>query len=125
MDLLVERKVLDNWLGRDEAVVNLINKLCHQIVEGNHSCYHDISEWINEHYMGSWSKLTASHKSQHFRDFLRGSITVVRILALFFSFWSFLRPFVSLRRTSVVPCVFVVDLWSVWIEGEGEGERVE
>ena len=25
VDLLVEKKVLDNWLGRDEAVVNLIN----------------------------------------------------------------------------------------------------
>ena len=56
VDLLVERKVLDNWLGRDEAVVNLINELCHQIVEGNHSCYHDISEWINEHYLGANSR---------------------------------------------------------------------
>nr|POE50194.1 hypothetical protein CFP56_73175 [Quercus suber] len=35
VDLLVEKKVLDNWLGRDEAVVNLINKLCHQIVEAS------------------------------------------------------------------------------------------
>ena len=87
VDLLVERKVLDNWLGRDEAVVNLINELCHQIVEGNHSCYHDISERINEYYMGYWSKLMASLKSQYFRrDFWRGSITVAGILALFFAF---------------------------------------
>ena len=86
VDLLVERKVLDNWLGRDEAVVNLINKLCHQIVEGNHSCYDDISERINEYYMGYWSKLMASLKSQYFRDFWRGSITVAGILALFFAF---------------------------------------
>ena len=97
VDLLVEKKVLDNWLGRDEAVVNLINKICHQIVECNHSCYHDLSERIDDHYMGYWSKLMASLKSQYFRDFWRGSITVAGILALFFAFWSFLRPFVSLR----------------------------
>ena len=52
----------------------------------------------------------ASLKSQYFRDFWRGSIIVVGILALFFAFGSFLRPFFSLRWTYVVQCVFVGDL---------------
>lgn len=32
VDLLVEKKILVNWLGNNEAVATLINKLCHQIV---------------------------------------------------------------------------------------------
>nr|POF14546.1 hypothetical protein CFP56_36720 [Quercus suber] len=33
VDLLVEKKVLVNWLGSNKAVATLINKLAHQIVE--------------------------------------------------------------------------------------------
>ena len=98
VDLLVEKKVLVNWLGSNKAVAILINRLSQQIVEGNHSRYHKLSEKLNEHYENCWNKLMASFTSLYFRDFWRGTATVAGILLLFFSFMNFLRPFVFSHR---------------------------
>uniref|UniRef100_A0A7N2LFC0 Uncharacterized protein n=1 Tax=Quercus lobata TaxID=97700 RepID=A0A7N2LFC0_QUELO len=92
VDLLVEKKILVNWLGNNEAVATLINKLCHQIVEGNRSCYYELSEQIRGHYSNCWSKLMASFTNLYFRDFWRGTTTVIAIVVLFFTFWNFVTP---------------------------------
>uniref|UniRef100_A0A7N2LF88 Uncharacterized protein n=1 Tax=Quercus lobata TaxID=97700 RepID=A0A7N2LF88_QUELO len=92
VDLLVEKKILVNWLGNNEAVATLVNKLCHQIVEGNRSCYYELSEQIRGHYSNCWSKLMASFTNLYFRDFWRGTTTVVAIVVLFFTFWNFVTP---------------------------------
>ena len=89
VDLLVEKKVLVNWLGNNEAVATLINKLSHQIVEGNQSCYYELSEKIRGHYSSCWSKLMATLTHEYFRDFWRGTTTLVAIVVLFFTFWNF------------------------------------
>ncbi|XP_030963875.1 uncharacterized protein LOC115985039 [Quercus lobata] len=94
VDLLVEKKVIVNWLGDNKAVATLINKLREQIVEANHSCYGELSKNIQGHYDNVWSKVMASFTTLYFKDFWRGTATVVGIMALFFSFWSFLKPFV-------------------------------
>ncbi|KAL4599798.1 hypothetical protein ACB092_11G152600 [Castanea dentata] len=94
VDLLVEKNIIVNWLGNNKAVAILINHLCQQIVEGNHSCYFDLSEKIKDHYSSRWSKLMASFTNLYFKDFWRGTATVVGIMVLFFAFWNFLRPFV-------------------------------
>ena len=93
VDLLVEKNVIVNWLGNNKAVAILINALCQQIVESN-SCYFLLSEKINDHYSSRWSKLMASFTNLYFKDFWRGTATVVGIMVLFFAFWNFLRPFV-------------------------------
>ena len=89
VDLLVEKKVLVNWLGNNKAVATLINKLCIQIVEGNQSCYYELSERIHGHYSSYWSKLMATLTHEYFRDFWRGTTTLVAIVVLFFTFWNF------------------------------------
>ena len=94
VDLLVEKNVIVNWLGNNKAVATLINGLCQQIVEGNHSCYFELSEKIKDHYTSRWSKLMASLTNLYFKDFWRGTATVVGIMVLLFAFWNFLRPFV-------------------------------
>ncbi|KAK9998813.1 hypothetical protein SO802_018416 [Lithocarpus litseifolius] len=93
VDLLVEKNVIVSLLGNNKAVATLINALCQQIVEGN-SCYFELSEEIKDHYTSRWSKLMASLTNLYFKDFWRGTATVVGIMALFFTFWNFLRPFV-------------------------------
>ncbi|XP_050282438.1 putative UPF0481 protein At3g02645 [Quercus robur] len=98
VDLLVEKKVLVNWLGSNKAVAILINRLSQQIVEGNRSRYHDLSKQLNRHYENCWNKLMASFTSLYFRDFWRGTATVAGILLLFFAFMNFLRPFVFSHR---------------------------
>nr|POF24974.1 hypothetical protein CFP56_52089 [Quercus suber] len=94
VDVLVEKNVIVNWLGNNEAVATLINKLCEQIVEGNHSCYYELSQKIRGHYSSRWSKLMASFTNLYFKDFWKGTTIVVGIMVLFFAFWNFLRPFV-------------------------------
>ncbi|KAM4081783.1 hypothetical protein ACJW30_11G118400 [Castanea mollissima] len=93
VDLLVEKNVIVNWLGSNKAVAILINALCQQIVEGN-SCYFELNEKIKHHYSSRWSKLMASFTNLYFKDYWRGTATVVGIMVLFFAFWNFLRPFV-------------------------------
>ncbi|KAM3685462.1 hypothetical protein ACJW31_11G119500 [Castanea mollissima] len=93
VDLLVEKNVIVNWLGSNKAVAILINALCQQIVEGN-SRYFDLNEKIKHHYSSRWSKLMASFTNLYFKDFWRGTATVVGIMVLSFAFWNFLRPFV-------------------------------
>ena len=97
VDLLVEKKVLVNWLGNNKAVATLINKLCIQIVEGNQSCYYELSERIHGHYSSYWSKLMASFTSLYFRDFWRGITTVVGILVVVLTLGNFVTPFVIHR----------------------------
>ena len=94
VDLLVEKKVIVNWLGDNKAVATLINKLREQIVEANHTCYWELSKKIQGHYDNVWSKVMASFTTLYFKDFWRGTATVVGIMVLFFSFWNFLKPFV-------------------------------
>ena len=94
VDLLVEKNIIVNWLGNNKAVAVLINHLCQQIVEGNHSCYFDLSEKIKHHYSSCWSKLMGSFTNLYFKDFWRGTATVVGIMVLLFTVWNFARPFV-------------------------------
>ena len=94
VDLLVEKNIIVNWLGNNKAAAVLINHLCLQIIEGNHSCYFELSKKIKDHYTNPWSKLMASLTNLYFKDFWRGMATVVGIMVLLFAFWNFLRPFV-------------------------------
>ncbi|XP_018819916.1 UPF0481 protein At3g47200-like isoform X2 [Juglans regia] len=99
VDLLVEKKVIVNQLGSDEAVATLVNKLGHQIVEVN-SCHYKLSRKLNEHYEDFWNRNMATLTTVYFRDIWRGTATVVGILILFLTVWNiFLRHFVKMPRT--------------------------
>jgi hypothetical protein len=97
VDLLVEKKVIVNWLGNNEAVANLINSLAHPILNANYSFYYEVNEKIHRHYSSRWSKLMASCTNLYFRDFWRGTATVVGFVFLIFTFGTFLTPFVLHR----------------------------
>ncbi|KAF5469993.1 hypothetical protein F2P56_010547 [Juglans regia] len=99
VDLLVEKKVIVNQLGSDEAVATLVNKLGHQIVEVN-SCHYKLSQKLNEHYEDFWNRNMATLTTVYFRDIWRGTATVVGIVILFLTVWNiFLRHFVKMPRT--------------------------
>jgi hypothetical protein len=94
VDLLVEKKVIVNNIGSNAAVANMINKLSTEISEGK-SCYYDIAQEINKYRDNHWNHIMASMKSIYFRDFWRGTTTVVGLIVLGFTFWGFLRPYVK------------------------------
>jgi hypothetical protein len=91
--LLVEKKVIVNRRGSSKEVTTLINRLGHEIVEGE-SCYYELYRRLNEHCDDRWNRLVASLTSVYFKDFWRGTATFAGILVLGFTFVNFLRPFV-------------------------------
>ncbi|XP_062173379.1 UPF0481 protein At3g47200-like [Alnus glutinosa] len=99
VDLLVEKKVIVNQVGSDEAVAMLVNKLGHQILtEG--SCYYELSQRLNGHYEDFWNRNMATLTTTYFRDIWRGTATVVGIIFLLLTFWNiFLRHFVKMPRS--------------------------
>ena len=96
VDLLVEKKVIINQLGSDEALARLVNKLGHHIVAED-SCYFELSKKLNGHYDDFWNRNMATLTTTYFRDIWRGTATVVGIIFLLLTFWNiFLRHFVKM-----------------------------
>jgi hypothetical protein len=75
-------------------VAKLINKLCDQIVVSESSYFHYIGEKLNKHYEYRLNRTMATLKREYFPNVFRGTATVVGLIVLGFTFWSFLRPFV-------------------------------
>jgi hypothetical protein len=93
VDLLVDKKVIANHLGSNTAVVALINKLGNQIVEDKSCKYYDlVQKQLNKHYDHPLNHILATLTTVYFRDFWRGSTTVVGLVVLGFTLWNFLRP---------------------------------
>nr|XP_048322756.1 uncharacterized protein LOC125420253 [Ziziphus jujuba var. spinosa] len=67
VELLVEKKMVHNLLGSNDAVTDLINKLCDQIVETSF-CYGGICQELNEHYENFWNVTKVTLKSVYFKD---------------------------------------------------------
>nr|XP_048335772.1 UPF0481 protein At3g47200-like [Ziziphus jujuba var. spinosa] len=84
VELLVEKKVVHNLLGSNDAVADLINKLCDQIVETSF-CYGGICQVLNEHYDNFWNVTKATLKSVYFKDLWTSSSSIVALFVLLFS----------------------------------------
>ncbi|KAF3440084.1 hypothetical protein FNV43_RR18362 [Rhamnella rubrinervis] len=84
VELLVEKKVVHNLLGSNDAVADLVNKLCDQIVETSFY-YTSICEDLNEHCNSFWNTTKATLKSVYFKDLWTGSSSVVAFFVLVFS----------------------------------------
>jgi hypothetical protein len=91
VDLLVDRKVIVNALGSNEAVAILVNNLGQQIAE-NDSYFHVLAKKLNAHYDNFWNRHMASLTSVYFPDIWRGTATVVGLIVLGFTLWDFISP---------------------------------
>jgi hypothetical protein len=92
VDLLVEKKVITNNIGSNAAVATLINRLSLEIVV-EVFCYSSLCQEIISYLDNPWNNTMGTMKSVYFRDFWRGSGTVVGLIVLGFTFWGFLRPY--------------------------------
>ncbi|KAM4081784.1 hypothetical protein ACJW30_11G118500 [Castanea mollissima] len=93
VDLLVKEKIIVNRLGSNEAVANMVNKLCSEIVENN-SCYADLAQRLSTHYNQCCNHNMASLRSIYFADVWRGTATIVGLIVFGFTFWNTIRPYV-------------------------------
>jgi len=95
VDLLVEKQIIDNNIGSNQAVAELINRLClEMVVTTRESCYSDIGEEINTYSHNPWNRIMAGMKSKFFCDFWRGAATTFAIFLTLDQLWGLVRPFV-------------------------------
>nr|XP_048334796.1 uncharacterized protein LOC125423724 [Ziziphus jujuba var. spinosa] len=87
VDLLVDKKIIENWLGTNKAVADLVNKLCDQIVTPRF-LYAKICEKLNEHHEKRLNVARSTLKRVYFKDIWTGSGTVVGLVFLVFSLFS-------------------------------------
>ncbi|XP_060674654.1 UPF0481 protein At3g47200-like [Ziziphus jujuba] len=85
--LLVEKKVVDNWLGSNDAVAHLINTLGDEIVFSSHY-YRDIRIQLNKVHGNFWNVTKATLKRVYFKDIWTGSSTIVAAVVVTFSIFS-------------------------------------
>ncbi|XP_059439854.1 UPF0481 protein At3g47200-like [Corylus avellana] len=93
VDLLVQKKVIVNNIGSNQAVADAINKLCLEIVV-DQSCYSDLGTDINKYSENHWNRIMATMKSEFYCNFWRGTATTVALVIMLYQFWGFLRPFI-------------------------------
>ncbi|XP_062173705.1 uncharacterized protein LOC133879185 [Alnus glutinosa] len=93
VDLLVEKRIIDNCIGSNEAVAKLINKLCLEITVPQ-TCYSDLGKDINTYNENPWNRIMAGMKSKFFCDFWRGAATTFAIFVTLDQIWGLVRPFV-------------------------------
>lgn len=91
VDLLVDRKVIVNALGSNEAVATLVKKIGQQIAK-NDSYFHILAKELNVHCDNFWNRHMASLTSVYFPDIWRGTATVVGLIVLGFTLWGFISP---------------------------------
>jgi hypothetical protein len=94
VELLVQKKVIVNNIGSNQAVEDVINKLCLEIVVHDQSCYSDLGENINKYSENHWNRIMATMKSEFYCNFWRGTATTFALVIMLYQFWGFLRPFI-------------------------------
>ena len=96
----LKKKIIVNEIGSNKAVAIMVNKLSLEIVEEN-SCYTDLAEELKNHYAQCCNHNMGYLRSSYFSNLWRGTVTVVGLIVLGFTFWSTIRPDVTHQIESV------------------------
>ncbi|XP_010512372.1 PREDICTED: UPF0481 protein At3g47200-like [Camelina sativa] len=74
VDLLVEKGIINNWLGQHRAVAKMVNKLCLGVMhDGSYYC--DIATEVMEHYNNKCNKSHAILRRVYCSDLWTGTAT--------------------------------------------------
>ncbi|XP_030967075.1 UPF0481 protein At3g47200-like [Quercus lobata] len=93
VELLVEKDIIVNSLGSNEAISKMVNRLCLEIVEEN-SCYSELAQKLNKHFDQCCNRNMGLLKSTYFSNLWRGIATIFGLIIFGFSLWSIIRPYV-------------------------------
>ena len=97
VELLVDKKIIINMLGSNEAIATMINKLGLEIVETG-SCYFGLAQDLNKHYDECCNRNMGNLRSSYFSNLWRGTATIIGLIVLGFTLWNFIRPYVYVRH---------------------------
>ncbi|TXG62538.1 hypothetical protein EZV62_009532 [Acer yangbiense] len=81
VDLLVEKKIIGNFVGDSEAIAKMFNTICSRITPSP-SCYNTIATDMTEHYNNRWNHLKATLRSVYFTNLWTGTATVAAVVLL-------------------------------------------
>ncbi|KAK0583433.1 hypothetical protein LWI29_036903 [Acer saccharum] len=81
VELLVEKEIIVNCVGENEAIAKMFNRLCSHIILSD-SCYHDIAKKIKAHYKSPWNHLKATLKIVYFGNLWIGTATLAAAFLL-------------------------------------------
>ncbi|XP_023887876.1 UPF0481 protein At3g47200 [Quercus suber] len=93
VELLVDKKIIINMLGSNEAIATMVNKLGLEIVETG-SCYFGLTQDLNKHYDECCNRNMGNLRSSYFSNLWRGTATIIGLIVLGFTLWNFIRPYV-------------------------------
>ncbi|XP_030963884.1 putative UPF0481 protein At3g02645 [Quercus lobata] len=93
VELLVEKDIIVNSLGSNEAISKMVNRLCLEIVEEN-SCYSELAQKLNKHFDQCCNRNMGLLKSTYFSNLWRGTATIFGLIIFGFSLWSIISPYV-------------------------------
>lgn len=94
------RGIIEHWLGNDDEVADLFNKLCLEVVfDMNDSYLSRLSEQVNSYYNHKWNSWRASLKHKYFSNpwAIISLVAAVVLLVLtlaqtFYTVYSYYRP---------------------------------
>ncbi|KAK8625441.1 hypothetical protein V6N13_090313 [Hibiscus sabdariffa] len=66
VQLLRNSGIIENWLGDDEAVAQMFNKLHHSVFMGKYFYYAEVFGRVNEHRQKRWNRWKTALKKNHF-----------------------------------------------------------
>ncbi|KAJ9702532.1 hypothetical protein PVL29_004325 [Vitis rotundifolia] len=82
VDVLVNKGIIDNWLGDNVAVTNLFNSLLINTVGGDDFYFAGIFEGINEYCNVPWNRWKAALRRDYFSSPWRGASTIAAVILL-------------------------------------------
>ena len=92
VELLVEKKIIVNRLGSNEAVAKIVNTLALEITETG-SCYYALANKLNDHYDQCCNRNMGHLRSTYFSNLWRGTATVVGLILLGFTVWDIIKTY--------------------------------
>uniref|UniRef100_A0A6N2LD51 Uncharacterized protein n=1 Tax=Salix viminalis TaxID=40686 RepID=A0A6N2LD51_SALVM len=92
VDLLAENRIIQNLLGDDAALSDMMNKLCETIPD-TYTCYDDICGKMNAYYENPWNHRKATLKLVYFADIWRGTGTVAAAILLILTLIQTIKAF--------------------------------
>ncbi|KAL5798938.1 hypothetical protein ACOSQ2_003758 [Xanthoceras sorbifolium] len=75
VDLLIEKGIIANYVGDNEAIAKMFNKLCLDIMPGP-SCYYGIAVKMKEHHDYPWNHMKATLIRVYFSNLWTGTATI-------------------------------------------------
>ena len=82
VDVLVNKGIIDNWLGDNVAVTNLFNNLLINAVAGSDFYLADVTKGLNEYCDVPWNRWKAALRHDYFCSPWRGASTIAAVILL-------------------------------------------